>query len=253
MSEGLSQKSELVTPGSLAPLPFTYKRTDNPELARYKVARNNPVYIGKKPPSYTDEQLLQEVAGRREGEDWFTKEAWRKKGLPKEQIELIVGDKPITIYNYNEKPLTDEHLDRTRRVFEELGSRFPQILQRVRWILINDVQDPSGFGDEDLFPLNGEPNQEERQCLLQPRGLNLTPHRIAATSNYEGTLAHELTHLIQGDFIDEWKEKFKWVKCEEYPDEWETRPLPQPDAFHHTKGWYNKKTEIGRASCRERV
>src|SRR5882724_6348951 len=37
--------------------------------------------------------------------NWWLQEKWQEKGLPKEQIDIRVGDYKITLYNFGE-PLT---------------------------------------------------------------------------------------------------------------------------------------------------
>lgn len=226
---------------ALPPLPFTYERVYEPTQAEYR-QRRVPLGIGsrgKKP--YTDEEILQMVKRDRESKDWFTSEQWRNKGMPAEQIEFALNGRQITVYNYNqEKLFTDEHVERAKRVFQELVSRFPQIIDQIRWVLIDDYQLPSAFGDPEKYPTNGLAYSFWQAFRLYPRGMELIPHRVTAATNFDGTLVHELTHLIQSQFEPEWGRKFKWAYCldEEYKDEWETKPSPDGSM----KRLFNKKT-----------
>jgi len=224
---------------TLKPLPFTYQKTENPEEARYREWRVSPVvFEGQKNEPRSDEEIVQSVQKQHEEKQWYTFEYWRKKGLPAEQLKFTIDGRQITLYNFNsEKPFTDEHLKRIKRVFEEIASRFPKILDEVRWILIDDVQPPSLLGDEELYPTNGTAMREHRAFRLMPRGMLLTPHRIKATSDFEGTLVHELGHLIQKDFEEEWRRQFGWAYCFDHEDEWEVRQTPSGE-----HKWFNKKT-----------
>jgi len=224
----------------LAPLPFTYERINDPKLAQFQEWRVSPVsFVDEENLQRTDEEIVKMIKKEREGKDWFTSEYWRSKGIPQEQIELQINGRAITIYNYNKKkPFTDEHIQRAQRVFQEIAAHFPQILQQIRWILIDDIQQPSMFGDPEKYPLNGYALTGWQAFRLLPRGMDLIPHRVSATSNFEGTIAHETTHLIQKDFEPEWRGKFKWDYCSDYPNDWEVRPTPNGEE----QRFFNKTT-----------
>lgn len=120
---------------------------------------------------------------------------------------------------------------------EELGSRFPKAINNLKWILVEDYQEPSLLGDSTKYPANGHAMPKWNAFRLFPKGMELLSHRIQAASNFEGTLIHELTHLIVDDFKNDWKEKFIWKPCYD-SDEWE--PKKSPDG---TKAVYaHKKT-----------
>lgn len=212
----------------LPPLPFTYQRTHNPEEAAYKEWRVNPVTIGKrKNQPRSDEEIVESVKYHREGEDWFTWDYWREKGTPQEQVEFSVDGKPITVYNFSpDKPFTEDHLERAKRVFQELSSHFPQVLDQVRWILIDNEQLPSALGDPELYPTNGMAQAKWKSFRLFPRGMELFTYRIPKTSNFEGVVTHELAHLIEDEFEKEWREKFQWEFCLDYEDDWEWKQSP---------------------------
>lgn len=224
----------------LAPLPITYERTDDPGAAEYKQWRVSPIkFGGKDNKPYTDEQIVEMVRQQKEAEQWFTLEHWRKKGNPQEQVEFLVNEQQITVYNFNsEKPLTDDHLERAQSVFQEMASRFPQAMNQIRWIMIDDEQLPSAFGDPEKYPTNGMVYKNWNAFQFYPRGTELFPYRIPAVSNFEGVFSHELTHLIQSEFEAEWAEKFQWAYCWDYEDDWEVRPTPDGTA----KRWFNKET-----------
>lgn len=241
METSTSDTAEQAIPkAELPPLPFTYERTFDPKQAAYQEWRISRIsFAGKKNEPKTDDQIVEAVKRQREGTDWFLSEYWRKKGLPQEQLEFLVGEQPITIYNYSqEKPFTDEHVVRMQKALGELASRFPQVVDKIRWILIDDIAHASGFGDPENYPLNGDAMSQWHAFRYLPRGMELIPHRVQATSNFEGTFIHEMTHLIDRDFEDEWGEKFKWNYCIDSPDEWETRPTPDGK----DKKFFNKQT-----------
>lgn len=224
----------------LPPLPFTYMRTDDPSRAAFEVWRVSPVVVDGQPNEpKTDEAILESVRRQHEAKEWYTSEYWRKKGQPTEQIEFTVNGRQVTIYNYNKEIFfSEDHIRRTQRVLGELASRFPQVFDQTRWILIDDQQQTSIFGDPEKYPLNGYAMRECNAIRLLPRGMELIPHRVAKATNFEGTLIHEVTHLIQGEFELEWREKFQWAYCWDYKNEWEVRPTP--DGSY--KRFFNKQT-----------
>ncbi len=224
----------------LPALPFKYERTLVPDQAAYREWRVSPVSIvGVPNEPRTDQEIIEMIKREREGRDWFTSEYWRNKGIPEEQVEFQVNGQAITVYNWNkDKPFTDEHIQKAQRAFQELASRFPQITDQMRWILIDDKQEASAFGDPEKYPLNGYALRGWGAFRLLPRGMDLIPHRITKASNFEGTLVHESTHLIQQQFEPEWSDRFKWDYCSDHEDEWEMRPTPDGTA----KRWFDKKT-----------
>lgn len=238
---GKTKKIQTELPQKEIPaLPFTYVRTYDRDSTQYHPWRVNPVrFGGKENKPRTDEEILEEVRKDREDRDWFTYEYWRDKGIPEEQIEFQINDQQITVYNWNKDiSFTDEHVQRAQKVFQEFAARFPQILDQIRWVLIDDKSQTSAFGDPDKYPLNGFAMRQWRAFRLLPRGMELIPHRIAKASNFEGTFAHESTHLIQSEFEAEWSERFKWGWCDDNPDEYEVRPTPDGTA----KKFFNKTT-----------
>ncbi|MBI2028690.1 MAG: hypothetical protein HYT07_03735 [Candidatus Levybacteria bacterium] len=225
----------------LAPLPFTYEQTYDQKKAVYEQWRISPVTIkGQENKPRKDQDIIQMVRKERESKDWFLTEYWRKKGQPNEQVEFTIDNSPITLYNWNEEqPFTERHIEEAKKALQELGSRFPQILNNLRWILIEDHQEPSLLGDPNKYPANGNSWSRWKTFRLFPRGMSFEPHRIQKASNFEGTLTHELTHLIVDGFRKEWNEKFKWELCDSYPNEWELKESPDGKKkvyFHKNTG-----------------
>ncbi|MBI2596490.1 hypothetical protein HYW46_07220 [Candidatus Daviesbacteria bacterium] len=221
----------------LPPLPFTYVKTDDESKADIKV------WQYKIDSKYrTKEELLERARATKEDALWYASKEWREKGTPFEQIEFQVGDKEITVYNYNEKKFTDEHIKKFQQVLIKLAEHFPKILERLRWVLINDKQGRSVYGDEKEYPLNGSAWVPWKVFKLQPRGMEMFPHRIIKTTNFEGTLIHELSHLIADDFYQEWTDVVRWQHITDLEkkdrEDWESRKTPDSGL----KAFYNKKT-----------
>ena len=224
---------------TLPELPFAYQRVQKPDDAQYREWRVSHVrFEGQENPPRTDEEIIEFVKREHEAKQWFTSEYWRKKGAPTEQIEFAINGRSITVYNFNaEKPFSDDHIARAGKVFQELAVRFPEVLDKIRWVLVDDTQPPSLLADDDRYPTNGTAMREHRAFRFMPRGMETIPHRIESASNFEGTFIHELGHLIQGQFEDEWREKFKWAYCSDNEEEWEIRKAPNGE-----NRWFNKTT-----------
>lgn len=219
-------------------LPFVYRQTTNRDEAAY-VQRRVPIFGNSGTDSYTNEEIIAMVQEKKEAEQWYTQEYWRLKGKPQEQIEFLIQDQRITIYNFNsERPLTDEHLERAQSVFQEMASRFPEAMKQIRWILVDDEQLSSVFDDAEKYPANGMAHKDWNAFQFYPRGTELFPYRLPVTSNFEGVFSHELTHLIEDEFLSEWSENFQWASCSDYEDHWEIRPSPDGK----TEAWFHKKT-----------
>lgn len=205
--------------------PFIYERTYNPKKAAYEEWRISPVSIkGVENKPRTDEEIVKLIRRRREEEDWFMDEYWRKKGQPTEQIEFTINNSPVTLYSWNkEQPFTEKHTEETKRVLQELESRFPQVLNNLRWTLIEDHQEASLLGDPIKYPTNGDALPRWKAFRLFPRGMSFQTYRMPPIPNFTSTLAHELSHLIEVTFQPEWRRDFQWEYCTDYPDEWESK------------------------------
>lgn len=227
----------------LVSLPFTYQRVEDPSQALYKEFRQSMFAKsrGADPsPPKTDEELLERIKGEAESREWYFSDYWREKGLPAEQIEFLVGEGQITLYNFNkDTPFSDEHLQKVTRIFQEFSSRFPKALEQIRWILIDDVQYPSWYGDPVSWPASGDGSRKWRERRLLPRAMSFDPYRVPEASRFEGVFAHELTHPIDDDFKNAgWSEKYKWGDCRDFPDDWELRVVPDGSS----QAYFNKHT-----------
>ncbi len=221
-------------------LPFKYIRTLDPDKADYKKWRISPTDNSEKNKnSKTNREILDMVIQEHENKKWFTSAYWREKGIPNEQIEFKIQGKTITIYNWNKnKPFTDSHLQKAKSALAELMGRFPKISAHLKWILIDDNQIKSAFGDPINYPLNGSAMRGLKAFRILPRGMEFFPHRLEKVSNFEGTFVHEATHLIRHLFEDDWSKKFAWDYCVENQNKWGIKPTPDGT----TNKWFHKKT-----------
>jgi len=240
MEQGESRREpQEETEASLSRLPFTYQRVFKPEEAQYIEWRVLPVQLeGQANLPRTDEEIIESVKRQHEAKQWFTSEYWRKKGKPVEQTEFTINGKPLTVYNFNsERSFSDEHIAQAVRALQELSKRFPQLLDKIRWVLIDNLQPPSLLGDDERYPTSGTAMKEHQAIRLTPYGMATSPHRIATASNFEGRLVHELGHLIQDEFEKDWRSKFQWAYCLDNKKEWEMRETPGGGKY-----WFNKLT-----------
>lgn len=221
----------------LPSLPFTYLKTEDVSKATFTKPRIPPlIKVEDKTESSliakTDQEILSEIKKENESKNWFTQEYWRKKGMPLEQIEFKIGGQEITLYNYDEEAFTDNHLKQTEETMKKFFTKFPQAFGKIRWIIIDDKQSPSYFGDEEKYPYNGETEKSLKLLRLYPRALKSIQHRIPSVSNLKGTLTHELAHLVNDQIASEWNKHFLWKSCRDFPNDWQERP---------TSDWTGKK------------
>lgn len=234
----------------LPPLPIEYVRVFDEKGADY-IERLIPrvVFTDIPPRTRTPAQALEDIRKMNEEKQWYTEKYWREKGVPHEQINFRVNDKPIVVYNYHGSlKFSDEHIQKTHKAFEVFFSKFPQAIDRMKWLLIEDAQPDSLLGDEQQYPTNGHAYREQQMFKLYPRGMEFFPHRIQKASNLEGTIVHELTHLIDAEFREEWEKKYQWGRCwqDRYKDAWESRKTNSGHKkwFHKVTGWMAPQGEF---------
>lgn len=204
---------------------ITYQVVSVPDEAEFSI-RRVPVTLARSVEPKSDEQIRSEVEAQVNEQSWQTSEYWRNKGMPQEQIEFTVNGQIVTVYNYNKDArFTDEHQRLTAQTLQRYAIKFPQILEKLKYVLIDDIQEESLFGNDD-YPLNGEAYAKWGAIKVTPRGMGLHPHRVTGANNYEGTLIHEWTHLIQDDFIPEWSAKYLYDFCADHEDDWEVKTTP---------------------------
>lgn len=211
MEQTAVETAKLPVPKELSPLPFTYVKVDEVKQAAITVRRatgfsdkdgNREVRA--------DQDLLQTVKNRQENKEWYYRDELRGKP-PSEQINFLIDGSTITLYNFNKDlPFTDEHVKLTERLLQNMLARFPLLKERLRWILLDDNPLSSVFDDTENYPENGFANAQWKEIKLTRRGMELSPHRVRAATNFEGTIGHELTHLIlDRPLRDEWHQ-FPW-------------------------------------------
>lgn len=207
----------------LPPLPFQYLRVANQEEAQIYT------YFLRGQTPKTEAEVIEKVRKEKERKEWFTDESWREKGTPLEQVELTIGEQPLTIYNWN-KPVTDEQIARITQTLATLYSKFPQLEGKLRWILIDNILDIKNASGETQ---NGNCMPKQRAFRLLPRGMELFPHRVAVATNLEGTLVHEIIHLLEPELLEEWNKEFGWVDCGDLPG-WEVKETTVGNRFVNT-------------------
>ena len=225
----------------LAPLPFTFVRTNDEQIAEFIEERMPLVSLartGQKPS--TDEAIIAAVKQQKVGEQWYFQDYWREEGQPSEQIEIRLDGHAITLYNFRpEIQLTDIHVEQLKESLGTFATHFPTVMEKVQWVLIADMKTPDPWGDANTFPLSGTIFESLKTLHLYPHAFAPKPYRIRTTSNLKGTIAHEMTHFIHDDFRDEWSESFQWGWVSDYPDIWKLIPR------RNGKNYYYRNKDTG--------
>jgi len=206
-------------------LPFIYERTYDQSKAEFSEYRKlGIVWEDEVEEAKTDEEILEKIKKEKIKQLWYTSPEWKDKGLPVEQLQMEIDNNVINFYNFNkEKPFTNQHIEIAERVFGKMSSSFPEVLNKIKYVLIDDKQIPSLYADPEKYPLSGYAYRNWDAFHLYPRGMDLIPFRIPSVTNFEGVMTHELTHLISKNIEQEWKNFFKWELTSGHPDEWEMR------------------------------
>jgi len=107
--------------------------------------------------------------------------------------------------------------------------KLPIALDKLSYILIKSGVRNSAWGDDSRFPNNGTAFDLEKMLNLSERALELSPHRVQAATNWEGTIVHETGHLIE-KFFKKDSNEYKWpiwdVNCENNPERFVKRKSP---------------------------
>lgn len=202
-SEPTSEKPNLPP---LSQLPFTYTEVSDPEQADIVI---------RKFEIQEDLTPLMKAHERKEQQEWFTSSYWRKKGRPLEQFTTTIGDQSISTYNFDQThPLFDEHITDINQVLSRAFSLFPQLQQYLSWILIDNNQHYNRTGE----PALGKTYKKNKMFCYYPAGMDLQTYRIPGMTTFAGVPAHELGHLIQESFLNEWRKEFPWHDCEDNED-----------------------------------
>lgn len=196
------------------------EREKNPEYQKLKdisfeeVRKSDPDFEKARilcvDPDESKEMVEKELREELETENWWLQEEWQKKGVPKEQIDIVAGDKNLTVYNFQEESLTARHLEELERVVKEFSQiRGGEIFDRVQYILIDNTPKTNPKTGEGHY---GYAAVDDKAIKLYPRGLEFSPYRIENILSFEGTIIHELSHSIDKgrDFVNDWIKKFGW-------------------------------------------
>lgn len=175
--------------------------------------------------------------------DWATTHL-ESKGKPVWTRTVDIDGHLIELTNYNaDFEFTETH-DQELRDFVRQARQFnPELIANFKRLIFDDFQPPSRYVDEEKFPGSGTILGDG--VLLYKRGVRTDiRHRTGKVSNFQGTIAHECFHHIQGNYLDSWKEDFDWHYVGENMEDWE--PLPG----YRAKTFRNKKN--GRIAYGER-
>ena len=182
---------------------------------------------------------------------------WTEKGTPKEQFDVVFGDRKIDIKNFSDTRLTSGQL----RTLQNTIAGFSQIdsgsvFGKIKSIFIDNEQPVDTELKEGLSGMGVE--KGDGIIKLYPRALKPISHRVKGVPNLEGTLIHEFTHALvdANSAADlEWKQKFGWFVLREKYEELERLDLidklqlPQrewpklhPDIWNLVRIWANKQS-----------
>lgn len=167
--------SESVAENSASP--YTYVRTTDRAEAEFVKDRVPFLVIDEETPSLrSDEEIVSEIRSEKEGGAWYTQEYWRRKGKPVNQLEVQIGDNHVSVYNFNpEIPFTAEHEWQLAKTLSNLARHFPDNLDNLRYIIIDDNPTPSFLGDPGNYPANGNALLKEQAIQVTPRGMEFAP------------------------------------------------------------------------------
>ncbi len=138
---------------------------------------------------------------------WWLQRYWQDKGAPSERFVASCPVHNLEVYNFG-SPLGMGHLNELRSVIKEFALiKEGYLLRSVDYIVCDDVdyRNPQS-GDS----TNGHCGAGERLITVFPSALVDRSHRVSATSNFEGTLIHEFSHLIGTELQNRWSEAFEW-------------------------------------------
>ncbi|MEI6266648.1 MAG: hypothetical protein WCP14_02050 [bacterium] len=139
--------------------------------------------------------------------NWWLQDKWREKGIPEQQVSIKVGEYSLELYSFSQK-IEDKRIFQLKSILEKFSNILGgEALNTVKYILIDDKNEINKYTNE---PLNGYAETGEGAIKLYPPALEDKQHRISATSNFEGTLIHELSHSLASKQLDKWQKDFGW-------------------------------------------
>jgi hypothetical protein len=123
--------------------------------------------------------------------------------------------------NFQEKPLSREQVDEIKGSIQKVVQIFPKLENHFKYILLSEEK-PTTVMETGEEEMRGEAREDWNVFILYPRALEKTKYRFGEISNLEGTVIHELGHLIQKKYIEEYRSLFEWITCiTDDPEVWE--------------------------------
>ena len=58
----------------------------------------------------SQEEIEKEVRKQLEAKNWWLEKYWQEKGVPKEQVDVKIGENLVTLFNFGE-PLEEKHYE----------------------------------------------------------------------------------------------------------------------------------------------
>lgn len=153
--------------------------------------------------------ILDQLKSRLIKENWWLQDRWAKEGLPKEQLTATAGNNQIEIFNFNnifapeEIKEIEEALSCYQNLAPDIKFEFP------KYILFPKTAEQNPQSHE---PYYGKNWSDIKSVLIFPRAANLSPYRVKEISALQGTIIHELGHILQDNnpLSEQWQEKFGW-------------------------------------------
>jgi hypothetical protein len=225
--ENLQDENEQAPiPQTIEDIEFDLVTEDDPEFeTALSVINTN----GEKSPEELVEDAKKEVVRT----SWWLQEYWLKKGMPKEQITVQADNLTIEMYNYGQA-LSPSQLEEARRVIATLSQASIPNQNSRKYVAINDTDE---MNDQNGENKRGYAFPASRMVALYPRAVSPEPHRIADTSSFAGTLAHEFGHIylsVGGDFWNEWRKSFGWETLPDNQVDWK-KPAPKSYATNQSE------------------
>ena len=163
------------------------------------------------------EEIEKRVREELKNRNWWLQEYWQEKGLPKEQVNIQVGENKITLYNFGEQ-LQERHLQELQKVladFSKVDDSKP--LETLKYILIDDKKP---LNPNTGIEMRGYGAGSESAVKVYPKGTEFSDYRTEETPNFQGvsdfeaTVIHELTHnineTVKTNLRNEWLDKFNF-------------------------------------------
>jgi hypothetical protein len=173
------------------------------------------------------------------------------------EVTVKIGEKVHKVEIVNRAgsiKLDEEHIEIIKGTLERVARLTPEVVGELRKIFI--IEEPESENAE--YGANG--SVTKRQCdkyftgiVLKQRGYRTDiSHRIAGVSNLEGTIVHELGHIICSlyrDFSIEWMKTLKYHRVEDnsgnIAEGWVKLYYPEKDEIEYLHLETGIKSKIG--------